>query len=252
MTDWDDLGRELDAWAAAGKKAEFWWRDDDAVAITPALERLLTLQHGVAVPLALAVIPAMAEPGLADRLTREPGVRVVQHGWAHLNHARPGRSKAELGPDRPPSFVLGELVRGQARLDQLFDGGWLRILVPPHNRIAPDVASGLHRAGYVGLSTDKPRAGVPESLIQINTHIDIMDWGVTRAFLGDGACLDQAISHLGAKRSGRVDPQEPTGLLTHHLAHDEPAWRFCERFLTAVKSHPAAEWRDPAALFGLR
>ena len=43
MTGWDRLSIELDAWSAAGRAAEFWWRDDDAIDTTPALDRLLSL-----------------------------------------------------------------------------------------------------------------------------------------------------------------------------------------------------------------
>jgi hypothetical protein len=28
-----------------------------------------------------------------------------------------------------------------------------------------------------------------------------------------------------------ADPDEPIGLLTHHLVHDEPIWFFCEQVL---------------------
>lgn len=249
MSDWDDLTRELDAWAAAGQTAEFWWRDDDAVADTAALRRLIGIHREAGAPLAIAVVPAAADETLPRRLAHEPGITVVQHGWAHLNHSRPGRPKAELGPDRSPSYVLGELVRGQARLDQLFGPAWLHVLVPPYNRIADSVVAGLHGAGYIGLSADKPRRRRSTGVVEVNTHIDIMDWVVTRGFLGDSPCLDQAIAHLAAKRTGQADPAEPTGLLTHHLAHDEPAWRFIERFLTATQSHRSVRWYDPFELF---
>lgn len=249
MSTWADLTRELDAWAAAGRVAEFWWRDDDAAAPAPALERLLTSQRTGDVPLMLAVIPAKATESLVQRLAREPDVIVVQHGWAHLNHARPGRSKSELGPDRPPSFVLGELARGQVLLNGLFGPEWLKVLVPPYNRIAKAVVGGLAGAGYAGLSADRPRqAATVHGMIQVNVHIDIMDW-TARAFLGDGPCLDQALAHLAGKRSGNADPSEPTGLLTHHLAHDEKAWPFVERFIAATKAHPAVRWRHPVDLF---
>ncbi|MEK9660397.1 MAG: hypothetical protein VW644_01455, partial [Alphaproteobacteria bacterium] len=42
---WDALAAELDVWAAAGRTATLWWRDDDADAASPALERLLALQR---------------------------------------------------------------------------------------------------------------------------------------------------------------------------------------------------------------
>jgi hypothetical protein len=248
MSTWPDLARELDAWAAAGKIAEFWWRDDDAAAPTPALERLLTLQDKVGAPLALAVIPAKAVESLVGRLANAPGIVVFQHGWAHLNHAQPGRSKAELGPDRPPSYVLGELARGRVRLDGLFGDAWLKVLVPPYNRIANTIVGGLSAAGYVGLSVDRPRGAAVDGLIQVNVQIDIIDW-TRRGFLGDSGCLDQALTHLAAKRQGQADPNEPTGLLTHHLAHDEPVWPFIERFISETKAHRAVRWRHPAELF---
>lgn len=247
MTGWTDLTGELDRWQAEGRTATFWWRDDDATAPSPALDRLLALQARRAAPLMIAVIPARADPGLAKRLTGIEGISVVQHGWAHANHAPVGASKAELGADRPVALVLGELARGQIVLDGLF-GDWLRLLVPPHNRIAPALARDLPKAGYVGLSTYNPRRGAIASLLQVNTHIDIMNW-VTRAFGGEGPALELAVRHLRARRDGSADADEPTGLLTHHLAHDEDAWAFADRFLATVAAHPAARLVDVRDLY---
>ena len=106
----------------------------------------------------------------------------------------------------------------------------------------------LGSAGYVGLSTDKPRRAGQTDVTQVNAHVDIMNW-TTRAFLGDGPALDLAIRHLRDKRSGKADPQEPTGLLTHHLAHDEAAWGFTDRFLGAIATHRAARWCDVREIF---
>lgn len=245
---WAALTAELDAWADAGRTAEFWWRDDDAVDTTPALARLAALHRTHGAPLALAVIPARAQRRLADRLAAEPGIAVVQHGWAHANHAAAGKPKAELGADRPTALVLGELVRGRLVLDALFGPAWLPVLVPPHNRIAAPLATALPSAGYIGLSTYKPRRGMLSGLRQVNTHADIMNW-TTRRFAGDDDSLALVLDHLQRKRAGQADPDEPTGLLTHHLAHDEEAWRFTERFLAAIARHRAARWNDPRILF---
>jgi peptidoglycan/xylan/chitin deacetylase (PgdA/CDA1 family) len=244
---WQDLTRELDLWRDTARTATFWWRDDDATAPTPALDRLLALQRKHHVPVVLAVIPARAETSLAERLAGEAGARVMQHGWAHANHAPVGASKAELGPDRPSALILGELARGQLVLDALF-GQWLRVLVPPHNRIAAAVSAALPSAGYIGLSTYNARTKAVKGLVQVNTHVDIMNW-VTRRFGGTEEALSLAIRHLQARRTGTADPDEPTGLLTHHLAHDAAAWDFTDAFLGAVKEHPAARIADPSALF---
>ncbi len=80
---WQRLADELDRWAPG--TATFWWRDDDAVAPSPALDRLLGLGSQ---PLALAVIPAEMVPELAGYLTGRK-VDVLQHGYAHRNHEPP-------------------------------------------------------------------------------------------------------------------------------------------------------------------
>src|SRR5262249_47380278 len=149
---------------------------------SPALERLLALADGRAAPVALAVIPAEARGALAERLMRAPAASVVQHGFAHRNHAAPGRPKSELGAERAAGFMLGELARGALALDRLLGTAWLRVLVPPHNRIAKALAAALPQAGYVGVSTFGRKTRNVPGLAWINTHIDIMNWTTTRGF----------------------------------------------------------------------
>lgn len=249
MTGWPDLTRELDAWGEAGLTATFWWRDDDATTATPTLDRLLALRAAHEAPIALAVIPARADETLAKRLAAEPQTVVLQHGWAHANHAMIGAPKAEFGPDRDTVLMLGELARGWIAISALFGAAALRVLVPPHNRIASALAAALPSASYAGLSTYGARKNPIRELNRVNTHIDIMNWR-TRRFLGEEAALDLAVAHLKARRASIVDSDEPTGLLTHHLAHDEEAWRFADAFLGAVHAHAAARLCAPRMLFG--
>ena len=243
--DWADLDRTLDAFGAAGRVATWWWRDDDAVAATPALDRLLATAPGV--PLALAVIPARADGTLVRRLDGNADARICQHGWNHWNHAPPGAPKAELGAHRPAPYVLGELARGWLALTRLFPTA-LAMLVPPHNRIARDVAAGLPGTGMRGLSTFGARKRVPAGLVQVNTHVDIMDWN-TRAFAGEGAALGFLVAHLKARLAAAADPDEPSGVLSHHLAHDRAAWDFLAKLLARLRAHPAARACDPQTLF---
>jgi hypothetical protein len=248
VSDWQTLDAELEAWSAAGRTAELWWRDDDATVPTPALERLLDIRRRIGVPIALAIIPARAQAALAERLARESDVVAWQHGWAHMNHAPIGAPKAELGPHRDPAFVLGELARGWLALDRVFGPkGWRNVLVPPHNRIAPALAEALPQAGYRGLSCGMQArpAGVRRI---VNAHVDIMDW-TTRAFAGEAAALAALVASLHAHRLGKADADEPVGFLTHHLAHDEDAWRFTESCLARLKAHRAVRFRHPETLF---
>jgi hypothetical protein len=242
--DWVALFRILDAYGTAGRMAELWWRDDDATAPTPALTRLREISAATGIRPLIAVIPARATPELAA-LT---DLVVCQHGWNHDNHAPLGQSKAELGAHRPLSVVMGELARGWLKIKSLFPAP-LPVLVPPHNRISKEAADLLAAAGYRGLSTFNARKAARPGLIQANTHCDIMDWH-TRAFGGEGPALGALVAHLAAKLDGKADPDEPTGLLTHHLAHDEAAWDFTDAVLRRVAAHPAVIWRDPAEIFG--
>jgi hypothetical protein len=240
---WEDLGRELDAWGRADRLATLWWRDDDAVAPSSALDRLNELGRAHDVVPALAVVPKTAEPTL-------PGAALLQHGYAHTNHGV--TKKAELGPERPPETVAGELATGRRRLLDLFAGRVLPVLAPPWNRIAPEVIALLPGLGFRGLSTFRPRAK-PEAapgLVQVNTHADIIDWR-QRRFAGDDVAVSAVLGHLADRRLGRADAGEPTGILTHHLVHDAPAWGFLEKLLTLTRAHPAIRWLTPAQAFGL-
>lgn len=252
---WPALERELDAWRAAGREATLWWRDDDAIAPTPAFERLCDLTRRVRVPLAVAVVPAEAGPALAARIAAEAGrLMPLQHGYAHANHAGPRARKAELGDHRPVERVLRELARGRKRMTALFGGTSLPVLVPPWNRIAPALVTRLPRLGFRGLSRDRPRrtAEPAPGLREVNCHVDIMHWPAPRGFLGESACLALLADHLRARREGRADAQEPSGILSHHPAHDAPAWSFLEALLMRLRDHRAVRFLAPAEVFPAR
>ena len=250
---WRDLTDELDRWADADRTAGFWWRDDDAEAPSPALDRLLALQDcgpTGKIPLSLAVIPAPAGPGLAARLVHESQISVLQHGWAHANHAPWGERTIELGPHRPADAVLSELIDGRERLARLFGRHFLPVVVPPWNRIDAAVAAALPAHAYRGLSSDGARAKQHGNGFTVaNVHIDIFRWQKPACFIGTDIALGQAVRHLAARRLGTVDPTEPTGLMTHHLQHDAGCWQFLERFLAVTASHPSVRYLPAAEIF---
>jgi len=251
-TAWDALARELDAWAATGRVAAFWWRDDDAADSCPALERLFALSAAAGVPLMLAVIPARATATLSAALLGLDGA-VLQHGYAHANHAPAGSPKSELGPARPLAARLADLAAGRARLASWVGARLLPVLVPPWNRIGDDLIDALPAAGFRAFSTFRPRpAPCPRAgLLQVNTHLDLIDWAGTRRFVGEGAALAAVIDHLAAKRAARAGaaPEEPTGILSHHLAMDEASWSFLDRLLGAIQAHPGARWLGAPEIF---
>lgn len=244
-TAWARLSAELDAWCAAGRTADFWWRDDDAAEPTNALDRLLAL--AAPRPLTLAAIPASTGPALAARLAGLPHVTVIQHGVAHANNAPAGEKKSEFPAGAPVDRAVEDLAEARARMTALFGDRFAPVLAPPWNRIAGPVAAALARAGLLGLSGFAPRRAAtgPDGAMHVNTHIDVIAWRAGGGFVGVDAALDQTVQHLRARREGSADPAEPTGLMTHHLVHDEAVWNFVARFADAIDAHPAARWVDP-------
>ncbi len=235
------LQRALDIRAAQANPARFWLRDDDAVAPSAQLDRLLALTEEASVPVTLAVIPAGSGAPLAARLAGVAGVSVAVHGWAHVNHAPASEKKQELGQHRPERQVLAELARGFAHLSDLHGQQFTPVLVPPWNRIAPQVVAGLPGLGYRALSVFGPERPAP--LREINTHVDVIDWRGSRNGRPDDDLMDEIV--LVMARSAA-----PVGLLTHHLVHDPQVWGFLARLFALTNGHPGCRWVGLPDLIG--
>jgi len=232
----DRLRRALDARAARGHPATLWLRDDDAVEPTPALERLFDLARA-GVPVTVAAIPEGTGEALAGAVAAVPQVVVAQHGWSHANHAGSGEKKQELGVHRPTEVVMEEVERGFAHLSALHGPRFVPLMVPPWNRIAPQVAAALPGTGFRALSVYGPAR--PGPLPQINTQVDLIDWHGTRGGR-DVEVLELEI--MIAMENGAV------GILTHHLVHDAVAWRFLDALVGATMGHPGCLWVPVSAL----
>ncbi len=233
-----------------------WWRDDDAAAPDGRLDRLLEIAGDV--PVALAVIPAAAEPGLAARLGgtaaarpgAAPAVAVLQHGWRHLNHAA-GAKKSEFPATRSPAAVSVELSAGRARLAALFGTRALDVLAPPWNRLDQRFLPLLAGCGIAAVSRVGPRrtAWPSPGVFEANVHVDLVAWKRDRGFIGEGAALMGLVGHLRARRSGAADGAEPSGILTHHLVQDEATGAFLGRLIELTANHPAARWLAGSEVF---
>ncbi len=244
---WRALSREWDRWRAEGRVATIWLRDDDASRPGPRLEHLLRLTSMV--PLGLAAIPARIDPSLAAVLAPYPRVRVLQHGLRHVNHAPADEKKAEFGSHRPIAEMRAEVREGWQIVCDRFPERAVGIFVPPWNRIDPELAGELPACGPALLSVYGIRT-IGQRPDRVNTHVDIIDWHGGRGFVGEAAAVAAVRRHLEARREGRADPAEPTGILTHHGDHDAECWAFLARLLERSLAHPAVRWLDPSDLAG--
>jgi len=246
---WLGFATELGHWRDEGRVVEFWWRDDDATRPVPAIERLLALAEESQAPLALAVIPACADPALFPMLGLE--VDVLQHGADHLNRAAAAEKKTEFPASESNESALQRLADGSRRLADMAGTRSIGVLAPPWNRVPASMLPWLVSCGFRGLSRYGARGNAlaAPGLAEINTHIDLIAWKSGRGFVGEEDALVQAIRHLKARRTGIADPDEPTGWLTHHACHDEAAWTFLARLFELVRAQAGVRWARARDLF---
>jgi hypothetical protein len=246
--DWSPLDAALAHAAEMARPIPLWWRDDDAVAHTPALDRLLALANRLDLPIALAAIPAGIETSLVERLADELRVGLLVHGLRHANHAPPGARKAEFGDHRPLAALAADAAPGLMLARRRFGRRMRAVFAPPWNRLAPALAASLPALGYHGLSTfgDRPAPEAAPGLTQVNAHLDPIAWRAGRG-LADPDALIADLAHRIAHRPS-ADP-EPIGLLTHHLVHDEAVWTFCESLLARLAGHAAVRFPSLDVVF---
>lgn len=234
MIDWSPLRQELAVWRRDALPLEVWWRDDDVISQTPALDRLTALAVDLDLPCHLAVVPKYADRTLVSACADTTMLIPMVHGWAHENHAPEGEKKAEFG--HPRAQLLEDATKGLTRINALFGEDYMPCFVPPWNRITPGLLAELPRLGYAAVSTYTPRIrreAAPE-LVQINTHIDPIHWRGGGGLVDVETLLHHMLTLLQDRRQGRSDPREPLGLLTHHLVHDEPIWNFTSGCLSML------------------
>jgi hypothetical protein len=124
-------------------------------------------------------------------------------------------------------------------------------MVAPWNRIDDVLLPLLPEAGLSAVSTlgPRPAAEPVPGVRRTNVHADIVDWAGSRGFAGLDRAVAQIAGHLAARRRGEVDADEPTGVMTHHLFHDDGCWWFVEDLLERTGRHPAARWLPAAEAF---
>jgi hypothetical protein len=238
---WAWLDNELRHWRSEGRRATLWWRDDDARAPTAELDRLLAIRGGA--PLTLAVIPDGDMVGLAARLAGTPGISVAQHGVDHQNR-RLGAAAGEFPPEWRRIRLATQVRAGWRRMAALPAAA--QVFVPPWNDVHPELRAVLADCGYVAWSAwgeAQDEGDGQDAPPRIDAHLDLMRWKGGARFRGEAKFLGELRGLLTARRrSGQWN--EPVGLLTHHLAHDEAAWAFLARFAGWSAGRRDLVWRS--------
>ena len=251
MSTWADLATELAQWSGQGRHAGLWWRDDDAVTSGPKLRQLTILSKSHHVPLAMAVIPGLAEDALGEAVSDLPGVSFLVHGLKHQNHAPEGQKKAEFGDHRPIPEMLEDATRAWEALSSRFPKLAQPVFVPPWNRIDDALARQLHGAGFQGLSRFGAGDVSLDPLAEKNCHLDLINWRGDRGFIGQELALESLISHLQARRAGPVNEDESSGVLSHHDVMGPDSWGFLAELFARTQESDAAHWLTIDEVFRL-
>lgn len=242
---WQPFYDELARWRDLGRTPELWLRDDDAFKPSPRLDRLISLTAEFAIPVALAIIPANARPGLAERIAHESHIHPTVHGWSHANHAPFWQKKQELGLHRPRTAVLNELTQGLTRLSELFGDRLVPMLVPPWNRIDSALIDDLPALGFRALSVFGNKLQSRPGLTVVNMHVDIIDWHRGKACHDHAWLVASLAKELAAARAA---DGYAVGILSHHMVSDDEAFRFLRDLFTATPPDRVS-WRAPRELF---
>jgi hypothetical protein len=196
------------------------------------------------IPVALAVIPARTGPALAEHLAPARHIHPLVHGWSHANHAPASEKKQELGPHRLRSAVLDDLANGLDRLSKLYGHRLTPMLVPPWNRIDPELLGDLPGLGFTGLSAFGHKLRSRPGLVVANTHVDIVDSHAGNACRDHAWLVAALVKELTA---ARAEGGRPVGVLSHHLVSDEMAFRFLQDLFKAAPPG-AVSWLTPQEL----
>ena len=196
-------------------------------------------------PLALAVIPALADATLRPMLAAQGDVSVLQHGFDHINDG-PAERPTQFAPHRPVDEVVARVKDGADRLADL--PGWTPVYVPPWNRLEDNVLQALPLAGLRGLSAFGQSRSRSAALVRCDAHVDILRWRGRARFGGALRATDRLRRALESRRKAQLW-EDPVGILTHHRVHDAAAWNFLGRLVGWRVLNERVRWCSAQELF---
>ena len=217
-----------------GSLCPFFFRDDDAgwrdERLRAVLDRFQT--HGL--PVDVAVIPTELTPELARELearVRHTGVRVHQHGYAHVNHEPLGR-KCEFGQARDAAAHARDIAEGQRRMHDAFGAAVDAVFTPPWNRCASNIADALVPLGFEVLSRDSTAAAVdPSKLVEVPVTVD---------WFGHHKGVRWTRAELGEVIAASIRRDRAVGVMLHHAVSDEADLAAIDELLALVAGHANA------------
>ena len=212
------------------RPTDFFIRNDDAGWGDDALACLVEIFAVADLALDLAVIPAalteQSGKWLSSLVRQHPKIGVHQHGYAHSNHEPEGSRNCEFGASRASARQFADVIAGRNRLAHLLDGADIDpIFTPPWNRCSAELAAGLHRHGFMMLSTDSMRSDAGIEITQLPVNID---WERARREERLAEAFCEAIESSGG----------PIGIMLHHAVMDQDGRSELASILSLLHENP--------------
>jgi peptidoglycan/xylan/chitin deacetylase (PgdA/CDA1 family) len=223
-----------------------FFRDDDAGRDDRRLAAMLDRFEAHRVGVDVAVIPALVGRALADALHRRVdagGVRLHQHGLAHVNHEPTGR-KHEFGPSRGLSRQSTDVATGRRLLLDWFGEADVEpVFTPPWNRCTPDTGAALLAHDLRVLSRD--HTAPPLRLPGLAEVPVTLDW------FGHHKGVRWTPAALATRLADQVRAGDPIGVMLHHAVTDADELARVDELLGLSARHPAVRTTSIVELAGV-
>jgi peptidoglycan/xylan/chitin deacetylase (PgdA/CDA1 family) len=223
-----------------------FFRDDDAGRDDGRLAAMLDRFEAHRVGVDVAVIPALVRRSLASAFQGRMdagGVRLHQHGLAHVNHESTGR-KHEFGPSRDQTRQSADVATGRRILLDWFGERALDpVFTPPWNRCTPATGRALLANGLRVLSRDHtaPPLGLP-GLAEVPVTVD---------WFGHRKGVRFTPVELAAELADQVRGGDPIGVMLHHAVTDADELARVDELLALAAQHPAVRVASIGELAGV-
>jgi len=159
----------------------FFLRCDDVTKPDPAFLRVFSLLKAAELPLSCAVIPGLAEAGLAAFFRAETAgetrLEALQHGFTHAEHSGNKYLKHEFGPSRPYGTQRADIAAGKKVMGKMFGKLSKPVFVPPFHVYNSDTLKALGALGFKAISASRPlKSGQARALIFLGTRVTVNEY----------------------------------------------------------------------------
>jgi hypothetical protein len=123
-------------------------RNDDVWTLEKSFTDFFAIMYGLKIPVVYAVIPKLLEKSAAIFLRKAKEktpdlIDIVQHGYAHENHADAGQRKYEFGDNRTYQQQVYDIEAGIKIMKKWFGGLLTPGFIPPYHSENADTVKAL-------------------------------------------------------------------------------------------------------------